>query len=208
TPEMVLVPFASLGLDETAALSEGRSVTTWDDSTALLAEERWRALEALIRTHGRFIVLERLSAGWFPVARCRDEAAGVDLAVRYIVSNDSRLGATSPLPPPDIFRTGNEALVISLFIEGISLIDELTRGEFLDPPAIADFLRQGRNAIAALHEREWVHGDIGPHNFRRQAGELVLVGELWSEAPWPHDLPSWKGVMAGTPLRALGVDTA
>lgn len=133
--------------------------------------------------HGRYRLLEPLaSGGEAQVWRSHDETAGVDVAARLAL----RPGLSSK---PETLPAMHEGWVRLLDSgtdpqQGVWQIYELLEGPTLSaqvklgPLAQEEwrsFAEQSLDAVAALHEAGWVHGDLNAENFIRSGQQWKLL---------------------------------
>jgi serine/threonine-protein kinase len=81
------------------------------------------------------------------------------------------------VPVHDIGDAMGTAFVTSDWVEGVSLRAMLDRPSAMDEPRVTALARQLLRALAALHARGVVHGDLKPSNVLVTAGGLVRVAD-------------------------------
>jgi serine/threonine protein kinase len=128
---------------------------------------------------GRYLLLAALgSGGEARVFRARDSATGNDVAVRLAQQPERNQAAPAEPPPP--FHDGWVRLLASGVDpqHGIYQIFELLEGQTLgqlipsgplDPGAWRFFVDQSLDAVEALHDAGWIHGDLNADNFFQTA---------------------------------------
>ncbi len=149
----------------------------------------------------RYRLLEPIaSGGEAQVWRARDEASNIEVAVRMA----KRYGAfsTVPLPPPPHpgwvrlldSGTGPGQGIWQIFelLPGPTL-STLVKSGPLDPESWRAFALQSLDAVAALHNAGWVHGDLNAENF-------IHAGPRWKLLELPFlrfDPPSARTALFG-----------
>jgi len=144
----------------------------------------------------RYELHERIGTGGEArVFRARDLMTGRDVAVRFS-KQDAAHNMPNEIPTPHpgwvrLLDRGTDP------VHGNYDIFELLRGETLGamvmrgPLAHAawiDFVRQSLDAVGALHNAGWVHGDLNADNFLLDAGTTWKLLEL----PFYHAVPVEK----------------
>ena len=122
---------------------------------------------------GRYLLLAAIgSGGEARVFRARDTATGHEVAARLALRpvSSAEPGALPPFHPGwvQLLHTGTDsqqgAYQIFELLEGPTL-SWLVKSGPLSPEAWRHFVGQSLDAVAALHEAGWVHGDLNAENF-------------------------------------------
>ena len=132
---------------------------------------------------GRYLLLEAIgSGGEARVFRARDTLAGTEVAARLALKLVTYAAPnTMPAFHPNwvrFFHWGVDpqqgAYQIFELLEGATL-DSIIKSGPLDPGVWRFFVEQSLDAVAALHESGWIHGDLNAGNFlRTRAGWKLL----------------------------------
>lgn len=84
-------------------------------------------------------------------------------------------------------------------LPGESLRRRLRRDYALDQPSALWIARQMAEALAALHRKDWIHGDVKPDNVRIVAeGEAVLLDLGFAHHPGENAVLLEEGYILGT----------
>jgi serine/threonine protein kinase len=132
------------------------------------------------------------------VFRATDQSTGLEIAVRLLPKEGAEsLGDRArdlPAPHPGWVRLldrgvdpAHGSYAVFELLHGETLA-ALTRSGPLPSAAWLAFARQSLDAVGALHEAGWVHGDLNADNF------LLETGTTWKllELPFHHAAPGKK----------------
>ena len=141
----------------------------------------------------RYRLIESIgSGGEARVFRARDETSGTEVALRLAHQPGARAVAEEAPPFHDgwvrLLATGSDAQ--SGAYQVFELLQGQTLGQLissapLDPQGWRDFVQQSLGAVEALHDVNWVHGDLNADNFFRTAEGWKLL-----ELPFLRPVPA------------------
>jgi len=132
---------------------------------------------------GRYLLVSSLgSGGEARVFRARDSVTGSDVAVRLPLQSGTQ--GTSGQPPffhdgwVRLLESGNDpdlgAYQAFEFLEGRTL-GQFIQGRPLDAGEWRTFVEETLEAVEALHQAGWVHGDLNADNFFHTAAGWKLL---------------------------------
>jgi len=132
---------------------------------------------------GRYVLLEEIGRGATgSVHRARDmrtrtyvaakvlRGGDADALLRFVREQAHRIEHPHVLSPLGWAAEDDIAVIVMELVRGGSLRDLLARPGHLSQPAVALLLAQLLDALAAVHERGVVHGDVKPANLLVRAG--------------------------------------
>lgn len=132
---------------------------------------------------GRYVLLEEIGRGATgTVHRARDlrtrtyvaakvlRGGDADALLRFVREQAHRIEHPHVLAPIGWAAEDDVALIAMELVRGGSLRDLVARRGHLSQPAVALLLAQLLDALAAVHERGVVHGDVKPANLLVRAG--------------------------------------
>jgi serine/threonine protein kinase len=154
------------------------------------------------RIAGRYLLLAPLgSGGEARVFRARDEQAGADVAVRLALGPVSSVVSAPPATAHErwvrFIDSGLDpqhgAYQVFELLEGRTL-GSLTERAPLDAAMWRTFVDQSLDAVAAVHQANWIHGDINADNFL-----LTAAGWKLLELPfYRFETPAARSTMFGS----------
>jgi serine/threonine protein kinase len=141
---------------------------------------------------GRYLLLAPIgSGGEARVYRARDTTSGNEIAVRLALKPVTHIAAGNlPISHPnwvEFLHAGIDpqrgAYQVFELLEGRTL-DALIKSGPLEPGPWRDFVEQSLDAVDALHEAGWIHGDLNAGNFFKNGQNWKLL-----ELPFLHFNP-------------------